>query len=403
MKYFFQLLLVLIVLDGCSNQAPNKKESLPAVATANDTSASKLAVQSRPVRPDSVLNDYSLFLAGMSTGNNVAPKLVKNNFYKKYRAEMDSNFARIKHSRLNIMDEWANGELAAERTNPTVLFYPFSGPDILHAITLYPNATEYVMIAMEKPGDIPDIHKMDSASSAYYLNSVYQSLQDIFQKSYFITRKMIEDLQKVKVNGVAPLLCVFLERTGHTVVAMKKNHLNDDGTTSVLASDSLPNHVNDFIEIYFRTEGSDAVRKMVYFRANLGDQDFSGLPSLKSNKTLQNYFNGLPDFYMYTKSASYLMNYGTFSVIRDICLNKSKSILQDDTGIGFGYFEPNKWKIQLYGNFAKPVRDFKGINDSKLEEAYKKDPSKVKSLKFSLGYHWGNKNDQNLMKAVRVK
>ena len=402
MKYLLQLLLVLIVLDGCSNQPSNKSGSSNAIT--RDSASIKSVAESRPVRPDSVLNDYSLFLAGMPVaGNNVPAKLLKNNFYKKYKAEMDSNFTKIGRSRLSIMNTWANTELATERAKPTTLFYPFSGPDILHAITLYPNATQYVMIAMEKPGDIPDIHKMDSATSAYYLNSVYQSLQDIFQKSYFITRKMIEDLQKVKVNGVAPLICVFLERTAHTVVAFHKNHVNDDGTISALPADSLPSHVNDFIEIYFKTAGSDTLRKIIYFRANLGDQDFAGLPSFKSNKTLQNYFNSLPDFYMYTKSASYLMNYKTFSVIRDICLTKSKSILQDDTGIGFGYFDQKKWNIQLYGNFAKPVRDFKGINDTQLEEAYKKDPSKVKPLKFSLGYHWGNKNDQNLMKAVRIQ
>src|ERR1019366_5956890 len=220
MKYLLQLLLVLIVLDGCSNQPANKKESA-ANATARDSASIKAVTESRHVRPDSVLNDYSLFLAGMPTaGNNVAPKLLKNNFYKKYKAEMDSNFTKIGRNRLSIMNDWANTELATERARPTILFYPFSGPDILHAITLYPNATQYVMIAMEKPGDIPDIHKMDSSTSAYYLNSVYQSLQDIFEKSYFITRKMIQDLQKVKVNGVAPLICVFLERTGHTVVAL---------------------------------------------------------------------------------------------------------------------------------------------------------------------------------------
>jgi hypothetical protein len=104
---------------------------------------------------------------------------------------------------------------------------------------------------------------------------------------------------------------------------------------------------------------------------------------------------------MYAKSASYLMNYGTFSAIRNICLAKSKSILQDDTGIGFKYFDKNQWKLKLYGHYVTPVRDFKGVYDAGLAAAYAADTTAVKPLNFSLGYHWGNINNQNLMKADR--
>ena len=94
------------------------------------------------------------------------------------------------------------------------------------------------------------------------------------------------------------------------------------------------------------------------------------------------------------------MNYKTFSVIRNICLAKSKSILQDDTGIGFQYIDKAKWTIQLYGNYVKPVSDFSGVDQADLHKAYA-DSTNVKPLPFSLGYHWANKNTQNLMKFVR--
>jgi hypothetical protein len=405
MKYFLPFLFVLFTVQGCNSQpGTNKKDS--AAATTGSTAAAPVKItDNTPAfnKPDSLLNDYSLFMAGMKTANknSIPARIGQNNFYKKYAASMDSNFLKIERSRLSKMRDWAKTELKGELANPTTLFYPFSGPDILHALQFYPNATHYVMIAMEKPGHIPDFKKMDSAQAAYYLNSVHESLQDIFEKSYFITRKMILDLQKEKVNGVAPLICLFLERTGHSVVGFEKKHLNDDGTIVALAADSLPNHVNDFIEIYFHTNGSDTLRKITYFRANLGDGDFSGLPSLKRNTALQNYLNSLPEFYTYTKSASYLMNYATFSAIRDICLKKSKSVLQDDTGIGFKYFDKNTWKLKLYGKYVTPVRDFKGVYDTGLADAYKRDSASVKPLNFSLGYHWGKMADQNLMKAEK--
>lgn len=403
MKYLLQLILVVFVCEGCNSQSGQVKKIEAPAGNTNQVVVTKTDTSAMAVRQDSILNDYALFLAGMQTVNpkNIPARALNNQGYKKYAAEMDANFLKIDENRLSKMRSWAKSELKTEQTTPLTLFYPFSGPDILHALAFYPNAKQYVMIAMERPGDMPNISKMDSASSTYYLNSVYQSLQDIFEKSYFITHKMIEALQKVKVNGVTPLLCVFLERTGHSVVSIHKNHLNDNGTISALPADSLPTHVNDFIEIYFRTAGSDTLRKITYFRANLGDETFEKLPSLKQNKALQNYLNGLPDFYMYAKSASYLMNYGTFSAIRNICLNKSKSILQDDTGIGFKYIDKNTWKVKLYGHYVTPVRDFKGVYDESLAKAYSADSTNVKQLDFSLGYHWGNINNQNLMKAER--
>ncbi|HWB62470.1 MAG TPA: hypothetical protein VG603_03090 [Chitinophagales bacterium] len=400
MKYFLQLFILLFLIEGCNSQPGTKtKEAAPVAAEATKP----VIIDTTTAKADPLLHQYARFLAGMpTTGNAVPAKLQNNAFYKKYEVEMDTNFHKIEVNRLSKMRDWGNVELATEHAQPGVLFYPFSGPDILHAITFYPNATQYVMIAMERPGTIPNIGKMDSAQAAYYLNSVYQSLQDIFEKSYFITHKMIQDLQKVKVNGVAPIICLFLERTGHEVVSFQKKHLNDNGTVSELPADSLPTHLNDFIEISVRTPGSDTLRKITYFRANLGDQTFENLPALKNNKPFLNYINSLPDFYMYTKSASYLMNYASFSAVRDVCLTKSKSILQDDTGIGYKYFDKKTWHVKLYGHYVTPVRDFKGVYDSVLAEAYKTDSVNVKHLSFSLGYHWGNQSNQNLMKAERV-
>ncbi len=95
------------------------------------------------------------------------------------------------------------------------------------------------------------------------------------------------------------------------------------------------------------------------------------------------------------------MNYGTFSIIRNICLAKSKSILQDDTGIAFRYVDKSKWNYKLYGSYIKPVDDFSGVWQDDLSATYKKDSANVKKLAFSLGYHWGNQAGQNLMKFER--
>ena len=72
------------------------------------------------------------------------------------------------------------------------------------------------------------------------------------------------------------------------------------------------------------------------------------------------------------------MNSKKFLVVRDFLLTHSKLILQDDSGIPFRFFEPEKWDIHLY---AKPD-----------------DESKPARLEFGFGYEW-KKTHTTLMVA----
>ena len=241
---------------------------------------------------------------------------------------------------------------------------------------------------------------MNAEKTTNTLNSILKSLEDIFGKSYFITRKMMRDVSN-PWNGVTPVAAVFLVRAGYAVLDIKYKQLLDDGKTLVeISKDSVSSYRNACVEIYFRKNGASKIQKIVYFKTNLCDDAYEKMESFKANTPLQTFLNNLPECYTYLKSASYLMNYKTFSAIRNICLAKSKSILQDDTGIGFQYIDKNKWTVQLYGNYVTPVSDFKGVFQEDLHKAYT-DSTHVKTLPFSLGYHWANKNTQNLMKFVR--
>lgn len=390
------MLVFAAVFSSCnssSNQTEHSK-SPEKTNTINDSATTESPVFS--------VNNYqqtALFLAGMAQhgASGISDKLLKNEAYLRFCDTMNAGFRHMEVARLGKMRDWAKTELAYELANPKTVFYPFSGPDILHCVQFYPDADQYVMIALEKYGSLPDLSKMDSAKSLQYLNSVTRSLEDIFGKSYFITRKMLRDVSN-SVNGVVPLVSVFLVRTGYQIKDIQYKHLNENGTFSPISVDTCGKHVNDLVEIYFAKNDSAKLQKIVYFRTNLCDENYGGMMSLTDNKPLQNYLNNLPECYTYVKAASYVMNYSTFSTIRNICLAKSKSIVQDDTGIAYRYIDKNKWGIQLYGSYVKPVSDFSGVWQEDLSAAYKIDSARVKKLPFSLGYHWGNQNAQNLMK-----
>jgi hypothetical protein len=398
------LSIMLILLASCNNHAAKNSS---ATADKNDTATAAPTVS---VITDTTinknnrnkLNDVALYLAGMKPDSFIAiPEKLQNlDYYKLYSDSMNRGFAHIEKIRLSKMRDWAKTEMAPELASPKTVFYPFSGPDVLHCVQFYPDADQYVMIALERYGSLPVMEKMDATKTTNTLNSILKSLEDIFGKSYFITRKMMRDVSN-PWNGVTPVAAVFLVRAGYSVLDIKYKQLLDDGKTLVeISKDSVSSYRNACVEIYFRKNGSSKIQKIVYFKTNLCDDAYEKMESFKANTPLQTYLNNLPECYTYLKSASYLMNYKTFSAIRNICLAKSKSILQDDTGIGFQYIDKNKWTVQLYGNYVTPVSDFKGVFQEDLHKAYT-DSTHVKPLPFSLGYHWANKNTQNLMKFTR--
>jgi len=350
---------------------------------------------------DNAYQQTALYLAGLATDadKKVNPSIIQNNAYRLFSDSLNRGFENMETSRLSKMRNWAKTELKEEQSAKTI-FYPFSGPDILHCVQFYPNADQYILIALEKYGSLPMIEKMDTAKAMQYLSSVTSSLEDIFGKSYFITRKMLKDVSN-SVNGFVPLAAVFLVRSGFEIKDVQYKHLNDDGTFADITFDFCGRRVNDLVEIYFTKKGENHLRKVLYFRTNLCDDKFGGMKSFKENQPLQNYLNALPDFYTYVKSASYLMNYPSFDIIRKICLAKSKSILQDDTGVALRYIDNTKWTIKLFGNYVKPVSDFSGVWQEDLKAAYVKDSLSIQKIPFSLGYHWGDQNTQNLMKFTR--
>lgn len=404
MKHLFLLPLISISLSFASCSGNHRAAANEGSTTTDTTSKGKTAIIDSSINKQAhnKLNDVALFLAGMTadSGTIIPARLQQAQFYQQFCDTMNRGFAHMEENRFKKMRAWASTELKDELANPKTVFYPFSGPDILHCLQFYPDADQYIMIALEKYGSLPNPEKMDSPQAFNTVHAITRSLEDIFGKSYFITRKMLRDVSN-PWNGVTPLASVFLVRTGHTILDIKYKHLNDDGSFSDITKDSCGNRTNDCVEIFFSKTGSNRVQKIIYFKTNLCDDPYGGMASFRTNTALQKFLNDMPECYTYVKSASYLMNYATFDLVRQICLKKSKSILQDDTGIAYRYIDKQKWNVKLYGSYTKPVSDFTGVFQDDLNAAYRKDSSLVKKLDFSLGYHWGNQAAQNLMKFER--
>jgi hypothetical protein len=383
------------LLFGCDKNS-NTKETVSADSTAKvELLAKTSAAPDSAKLPDfdHKFDNIARYISGIKQQETSAmASLDTAKSWQSFSQSFDSSWKAIDDNRFSKMRAWAKTELSTANETTRNVFYPFSGPDVLNALILFPNADSYTLLALEPAGDLPNPQKLTAKARAEYTESIQTSLNDLFKKSYFITKNMLLDLQKHKANGTIPLMSVFLKRTGNTIVNIEYIGVDSSGNTFV-RSDTAKTKSTKGVRIDFVGPNSDKIRSVYYFKVDLADA------GLKYNKGFVKYLNKMDSVHSYLKSASYLLHYPEFSTVRNLIFEKSDVILQDDSGIAFDYFDKKKWNIQLYGRYAKPVYDFPHIKEPNLELAYKSDPS-VKPLPFTLGYHWGTK-EVNMLRALR--
>ena len=99
------------------------------------------------------------------------------------------------------------------------------------------------------------------------------------------------------------------------------------------------------------------------------------------------------------------MHYNSFDQIRNIVLDKSYSVFQDDTGVPYRFYKPGTFDVSLFGRYRDPIKDFAStmdiITQEDLRQDYKKKDLNKGSLPFSLGYHYRNRKNQNQQLAVK--
>lgn len=295
------------------------------------------------------------------------------------------------------MAEWREEEVNPKINDSLLLFYPFSGPDFLHAYILFPSAADYVFLAQEQIGEIPNLSKMKQKDLSDYLDKFYYSIRDIYMRSYFITGRMNTDLNNARVKGTLPLIVFFMAQTGHYVHDVKYEYVASDGSLKPLASGVTGRFsATECVTISFSSQESEQIKTLRYFRCDISDEGFKPTPGFKT------YLNNLGDINTYVKSASYLLHYGTFTTIRNIILANSKAVLQDDTGIPYKYYDVAKWNSYLYGVYVKPISDFEStyLIQNDLKKIYDAAGEDIKPLPFSLGYHWRS-GEQNQLLFIR--
>jgi hypothetical protein len=370
------LVASVMLLGACGGGSSGAENKTDSTEKKKDTIAQNF---------DRKFNDYARFLAGMPSPEGSVLGADTSTFLKAHIEEFNAKWNELDKNRLAKMREFAKTELHTHIDPKKNLFYPFSGADFLHAHQFFPDSKKNLYIANETVGLVPELKKMSGKQRIEYVKQVEIALQDIFKRSYFITKRMMDDIPAVK--GVIPVYMFFLARTGHEVLNVELIDLVKDGKVQPRTGKATG---AEGVRFTYRPNGKkEDIRTLEYFNCDASDDGMKRKPQVAA------YVRAFGSANVFFKAASYLMHQTFFSTFRDATISIADGIVEDDTGIPFRFLK-DKYSYFLYGTYTRPVKDFgKGGYQEDLNEAYK-NGTNVKPLPFSLGYHWWDKQ-QNYM------
>ena len=266
------------------------------------------------------------------------------------------------------MNNWSSTHLSPAKYQ--TVFYPFSGPDIVTAMSLFPKANYYVLVADQIPEyaliDTPET--LDNTSQAFEC----QMLINFSRRGYYLTNDLIGK------NGPKPrfinLLIYNLAFAKVRVNEVKILSINSEGLILPIKSGQDPHGVR------FLGETNDGRSVVIdYISANLSDS------GLYKNPNFIKAFERKSSQAVFIKSASHLLQNNYFSIMKNILIEFPQWLTQDETGLDIVPLSEN-YQLQIFGRFITPNNLWaKSKSAQRLATYYQEHPSS-QELPFLLGY-----------------
>jgi len=340
------------------------------------------------------VDDTAKVLAGLppSSGSSLEP-LTVDTAYKGQASMFAEMWRRFEDRQLSRVRTWADRELPPVRAQSPVLYYTFSGPDIVYANTFFPDCKTYVMCGLEPVGEAPDLLAVPQGKLADGLRRLYGSLDTVLALGFFKTADMGSDFRNPELPGITPVIMTFLGRLGKTVKSVDLVAVDRDGNESPRAAvDEIGEDLTPGVKIVFDSGQGTPEQTVYYFSTNISNE------GLGKNPGFANFCRKLEPGAGLVKAASYLMHSSPFSATRDFLMERCKFILQDDTGIPAAVFAESKWQMRPYGRYVRPIDMFRGNYQKKLAEIHAADGGVP--LDFGIGYYY-RVADCNVLLASR--
>ena len=368
MKRFIVLTLsctVLVLLLSCQKNKSNPSETDAAEPDST-------LMRPEPLVPDQKLNSSARLLAGLPLDvDDPLYNMTQTPEWEAYRVRMDELWNKSSGT-LEKVKTIRENDLSDISGSAENVLYSFSGPDFPFVAEFFPESKNYYLLGLEKTGTPIDAEKVTQKTYDKY----EKALRWMLQKSYFITSYMQGDLNNVEIDGTIPILSVLMTRMGYEILSIDYQNLTEEGEW-----EDAENHTR-FVRIRFFNPGDTEPKSLYYLSTDISDANFNPrvlnmLSALDPDKTAS-----------FVKSCSYCLHYGSFAKIRNIILDHSFAIIQDDTGITYRTLLGRNFDVTLYGAYVEPMGHFpKGVFQKDLDKVYK-ESADIRPLGFRFGYNY---------------
>ena len=354
----------------------------------------------RPVTPDVVAQ----VMAGIApaAGDPRIDRLVNSDEWRTHRDWVKERWAEV-NPRLESMRRWRAAEVPQADAATRTLLYPFSGPDFLNADAMFPTHPRLVFFSLERPGQLPDLTRLDAPQFARLLADVRFALSDIFERNYFITSYMTRQLTSPYVKGTVPVMAIMMALTGNSIRSvtpldpfpdLSRQYLAPPDAHATTQARRKPRIPLRGVRIEFARAGGP-VRSLDYYSLDATDKELRWYPQFLEHVTSARPATA------FIKSASYLLHDNQIAGTRDALLKAADIIVQDDTGVPYRVFKREGWAVRLYGVYTEPVAPLGYAAQPDLEAAYAA-AAPVPTVDFPIGYS-GQKGRPSLLVARRGK
>lgn len=388
------LLIIAVLLSSAVCRRDTGRETL----SADPGSAAPPIAPAAPPPVDRAFDDRFTFTAGLPAAPQPYLAWQEESYWKDFAAHTGKAWSNFDSAVLEPMRVWAGSSLAEVREKTTTLFYPFGGPDFATAFTLFPEAMTIVLIGLEPVGNLPDFSRLPVKGREDFFGDLGTLTADFLTRGYFITMHMMDTYSLGHVDGALPVIGFFLKWGGYSVVDIKRLAPDEKGgwiETPYARLAKRPRRPYG-VRIDYVKPGDAVLRSVYYFSCDIANSAF------QPDSVLYRFFVGLGNMTTFIKAGSYLLHWEDFSVLRNLILDRSLFVLEDDTAVPYRFFKRGGWEITLFGRYTSPVKDFTNVEQMDLRAAYEDPAGDIKPLPFHFGYRWRTQVD-NLLLAKRPR
>ena len=269
------------------------------------------------------------------------------------------------------MSQWAQTEI--KQPAGTTLFYPFSGPDFVTAAHLFPQASRFVMVAMQAAGEPAALSNMAGARAQNFQAKFLREWMKFSRLAFFRTDDLNEDQRDKHAQiGVTTILITFALYMGYDVNEVYPIAL-DPKTGQFIQT------TGDWKSVRLVMSKGGKPVTLDYVSLDLSDSHLSQTEPMRAWLERESRNPVL------LKAASHLLQETYFSVLRDILVANAKMVVQDETGLNYTYLS-QIGPVDLYGGFLYPHELFNRKKQESLAQAYRESKS-VKPLPFAFSYN----------------